>query len=60
MTTEAAMDSGELEWLHDEHEVHPEEGCRVLDTRFHQWAEACDTFQDGWLDWYKNNQPIYP
>lgn len=39
--------------------IHPED-CPVLNARFHQWAEACNTFQDGWFDWYKNNQPIYP
>ena len=38
--------------------VHPED-CPVLEEKIRQWADACDTFQDGWLDWYKKNQPIY-
>ena len=57
----AAMDSGELEelWmLHDGHEVHPEEGCPVVNARFHQWVDECDTFQDGWIDWYETNKQI--
>ncbi len=37
--------------------VHPED-CPVLNARFHQWAEACNTFQDGWLDWYEENRQI--
>ena len=38
--------------------VHPED-CPVLNERFHQWVDDCNTFQAGWLDWYENNQPIY-
>ena len=37
--------------------VHPED-CPVLEEKIHQWAEACNTFQDGWLDWYEENRQI--
>ena len=57
LTSEDVVDSGELElWMM--HEVHPEEGCPALNARLNQWADDCDTFQAGWLDWYENNQPI--
>ena len=57
LTSEDVVDSGELElWMM--HEVHPED-CPVLNAKFHQWVDDCNTFQAGWLDWYENNQPIY-
>ena len=49
-------------WLHErglDVPVHPRD-CPVLNAKFRQWADDCDTFQAGWLAWYENNQPIYP
>lgn len=47
-------------WLRDHGfsiPVHPGD-CPALSAQFHEWADACDAFQDGWIGWYETNKKI--